>query len=144
MQQTEATICSLKVIYLGLMFNTRVFFFFLFSASLALLSCESTLLCLTRVPRCVCCSVFLWVNARVSMSYLSTCPCRRRPEEYDLHSRKRPRNDGPPDFNQRAGCLFQTATLRLFFQKRDVFTNVNRKFCIVHFQRTNVGRRGGI
>uniref|UniRef100_A0A665TXD3 YTH domain-containing family protein n=1 Tax=Echeneis naucrates TaxID=173247 RepID=A0A665TXD3_ECHNA len=31
-------------------------------------------------------------------------PGRRRPEEYDLHGRKRPRADGPPDFSQRAGC----------------------------------------
>uniref|UniRef100_A0A8C3FZ16 YTH domain-containing family protein n=1 Tax=Cyclopterus lumpus TaxID=8103 RepID=A0A8C3FZ16_CYCLU len=30
-------------------------------------------------------------------------PGRRRPEEFDLHGRKRPRADGPPDFNQRAG-----------------------------------------
>uniref|UniRef100_A0A8C2Z9F2 YTH domain-containing family protein n=1 Tax=Cyclopterus lumpus TaxID=8103 RepID=A0A8C2Z9F2_CYCLU len=28
-------------------------------------------------------------------------PGRRRPEEFDLHGRKRPRADGPPDFNQR-------------------------------------------
>uniref|UniRef100_A0A3Q0SRX9 YTH domain-containing family protein n=1 Tax=Amphilophus citrinellus TaxID=61819 RepID=A0A3Q0SRX9_AMPCI len=32
-------------------------------------------------------------------------PGRRRPEEYDLHGRKRPRPDGPPDFSQRAGFI---------------------------------------
>lgn len=41
----------------------------------------------------------------VSVSYFLTCSHRRRPEEYDLHGRKRPRADGPPDFNQRTGLL---------------------------------------
>uniref|UniRef100_A0A3Q3LY68 YTH domain-containing family protein n=1 Tax=Mastacembelus armatus TaxID=205130 RepID=A0A3Q3LY68_9TELE len=39
-------------------------------------------------------------------------PGRRRPEEYDLHGRKRPRADGPPDFNQRFSNV-----------RRDVFLN---------------------
>lgn len=50
------------------------------------------------------------VRGCVCVSYLSTCPHRRRPEEYDLHGRKRPRTDGPPDFNQRAGCFPQNAS----------------------------------
>ncbi|XP_029940409.1 YTH domain-containing protein 1 isoform X1 [Salarias fasciatus] len=32
-------------------------------------------------------------------------PGRRRPEEYDLHGRKRPRADAPPDFSQRAALF---------------------------------------
>uniref|UniRef100_H3D6T5 YTH domain-containing family protein n=1 Tax=Tetraodon nigroviridis TaxID=99883 RepID=H3D6T5_TETNG len=54
-------------------------------------------------------------------------PGRRRPEEYDLHSRKRPRNDGPPDFNQRAGFIqdlrSQPVDRRFSGVRRDVFLN---------------------
>ncbi|XP_056875044.1 YTH domain-containing protein 1 [Takifugu flavidus] len=54
-------------------------------------------------------------------------PGRRRPEEYDLHSRKRPRIDGPPDFNQRAGFIqdlrSQPVDRRFSGVRRDVFLN---------------------
>ncbi|XP_019967329.2 YTH domain-containing protein 1 isoform X1 [Paralichthys olivaceus] len=54
-------------------------------------------------------------------------PGRRRPEEYDLHGRKRPRADGPPDFNQRAGFLQdlrnQQVDRRFSSVRRDVFLN---------------------
>lgn len=50
----------------------------------------------------------------VSVSYFLTCSHRRRPEEYDLHGRKRPRADGPPDFNQRTGLLRAFPVLFLF------------------------------
>uniref|UniRef100_A0A3Q3N0Y6 YTH domain-containing family protein n=1 Tax=Labrus bergylta TaxID=56723 RepID=A0A3Q3N0Y6_9LABR len=49
-------------------------------------------------------------------------PGRRRPEEYDLHGRKRPRADGPPDFNQRSqNNLF--VFRRFSGVRRDVFLN---------------------
>uniref|UniRef100_A0A8P4G754 YTH domain-containing family protein n=1 Tax=Dicentrarchus labrax TaxID=13489 RepID=A0A8P4G754_DICLA len=54
-------------------------------------------------------------------------PGRRRPEEYDLHGRKRPRADGPPDFNQRAGFIQdlrnQPVDRRFSNVRRDVFLN---------------------
>ncbi|XP_020492591.3 YTH domain-containing protein 1 [Labrus bergylta] len=54
-------------------------------------------------------------------------PGRRRPEEYDLHGRKRPRADGPPDFNQRAGFVQdlrnQPVDRRFSGVRRDVFLN---------------------
>lgn len=81
-----------------------LFFFFLLSVSVFVLM--SYLLPLPSlwidvwVWMCVC-----GLCVRACVSYLSTCPHRRRPEEYDLHGRKRPRADGPPDFNQRAGCF---------------------------------------
>uniref|UniRef100_A0A3Q3JHV8 YTH domain-containing family protein n=1 Tax=Monopterus albus TaxID=43700 RepID=A0A3Q3JHV8_MONAL len=54
-------------------------------------------------------------------------PGRRRPEEYDLHGRKRPRADGPPDFNQRAGFIQdprnQPLDRRFSNVRRDVFLN---------------------
>ncbi|GAA6233421.1 YTH domain-containing protein 1 isoform X1 [Lates japonicus] len=54
-------------------------------------------------------------------------PGRRRPEEYDLHGRKRPRADGPPDFNQRAGFIqdlrSQPVDRRFSSVRRDVFLN---------------------
>ncbi|TDH02510.1 hypothetical protein EPR50_G00173870 [Perca flavescens] len=54
-------------------------------------------------------------------------PGRRRPEEYDLHGRKRPRADGPPDFNQRAGFIQdlrnQPVDRRFSGMRRDVFLN---------------------
>ncbi|XP_058473695.1 YTH domain-containing protein 1 isoform X1 [Solea solea] len=54
-------------------------------------------------------------------------PGRRRPEEYDLHGRKRPRADGPPDFNQRAGFIQdlrnQPVDRRFSSVRRDVFLN---------------------
>ncbi|XP_034048639.1 YTH domain-containing protein 1 isoform X3 [Thalassophryne amazonica] len=53
---------------------------------------------------------------------------RRRPEEYDLHSRKRPRADCPPDFNQRPGFIQdlrnQPVDSRRFSNvRRDAFLN---------------------
>ncbi|CAB1415858.1 unnamed protein product [Pleuronectes platessa] len=52
---------------------------------------------------------------------------RRRPEEFDLHGRKRPRAEGPPDFNQRAGFLQdlrnQQVDRRFSTVRRDVFLN---------------------
>lgn len=64
------------------------------------------------------------------LSYFLTCSHRRRPEEYDLHGRKRPRADGPPDFNQRTGLL-RAFPVFVFFKfefgrKRSVL-NVNEK-----------------
>ncbi|XP_074546525.1 YTH domain-containing protein 1 isoform X2 [Halichoeres trimaculatus] len=55
-------------------------------------------------------------------------PGRRRPEEYDIHGRKRPRADGPPDFNQRAGGFIQDLRTqqvdrRFSGVRRDVFLN---------------------
>ncbi|XP_060931621.1 YTH domain-containing protein 1 [Limanda limanda] len=54
-------------------------------------------------------------------------PGRRRPEEFDLHGRKRPRAEGPPDFNQRAGFLQdlrnQQVDRRFSSVRRDVFLN---------------------
>ncbi|KAM4527133.1 YTH domain-containing protein 1 isoform 2-T2 [Odontesthes bonariensis] len=54
-------------------------------------------------------------------------PGRRRPEEYDLHGRKRPRADGPPDFSQRAGFIQdlrnQPVDRRFSSVRRDVFLN---------------------
>uniref|UniRef100_A0A3P9PTN4 YTH domain-containing family protein n=1 Tax=Poecilia reticulata TaxID=8081 RepID=A0A3P9PTN4_POERE len=54
-------------------------------------------------------------------------PGRRRPEEYDLHGRKRPRADGPPDFNQRPGFIpdlrSQPVDRRFSGVRRDVFLN---------------------
>ncbi|XP_040053324.2 YTH domain-containing protein 1 isoform X2 [Gasterosteus aculeatus] len=54
-------------------------------------------------------------------------PGRRRPEEYDLHGRKRPRADGPPDFSQRAGFIQdlrnQPVDRRFSNVRRDVFLN---------------------
>ncbi|XP_039470784.1 YTH domain-containing protein 1 isoform X2 [Oreochromis aureus] len=54
-------------------------------------------------------------------------PGRRRPEEYDLHGRKRPRPDGPPDFSQRAGFIqdlrSQPVDRRFSGVRRDVFLN---------------------
>ncbi|KAM9306842.1 YTH domain-containing protein 1 [Pholidichthys leucotaenia] len=54
-------------------------------------------------------------------------PGRRRPEEYDLHGRKRPRTDGPPDFGQRTGFIQdlrnQPADRRFSGVRRDVFLN---------------------
>ncbi|XP_029371545.1 YTH domain-containing protein 1 isoform X3 [Echeneis naucrates] len=54
-------------------------------------------------------------------------PGRRRPEEYDLHGRKRPRADGPPDFSQRAGFIQdlrnQPLDRRFSSVRRDVFLN---------------------
>ncbi|KAF3848391.1 hypothetical protein F7725_014888 [Dissostichus mawsoni] len=52
---------------------------------------------------------------------------RRRPEEFDLHGRKRPRPDGPPEFNQRAGFIQdlrnQPVDRRFSSVRRDVFLN---------------------
>uniref|UniRef100_G3PS49 YTH domain-containing family protein n=1 Tax=Gasterosteus aculeatus TaxID=69293 RepID=G3PS49_GASAC len=55
-------------------------------------------------------------------------PGRRRPEEYDLHGRKRPRADGPPDFSQRAGRESDKFDLSRFivFIKITRFSNVRR------------------
>ncbi|XP_037835340.1 YTH domain-containing protein 1 isoform X2 [Kryptolebias marmoratus] len=54
-------------------------------------------------------------------------PGRRRPEEFDLHGRKRPRTDGPPDFSQRAGFIqdlrSQPVDRRFSGVRRDVFLN---------------------
>ncbi|XP_029985582.1 YTH domain-containing protein 1 isoform X2 [Sphaeramia orbicularis] len=54
-------------------------------------------------------------------------PGRRRPEEYDLHGRKRPRTDCPPEFNQRAGFIqdlrAQPVDRRFSSVRRDVFLN---------------------
>ncbi|XP_038127912.1 YTH domain-containing protein 1 [Cyprinodon tularosa] len=54
-------------------------------------------------------------------------PGRRRPEEYDLHGRKRPRADGLPDFGQRAGFIpdlrSQPVDRRFSGVRRDVFLN---------------------
>uniref|UniRef100_A0A3P8RLA1 YTH domain-containing family protein n=1 Tax=Amphiprion percula TaxID=161767 RepID=A0A3P8RLA1_AMPPE len=54
-------------------------------------------------------------------------PGRRRPEEYDVHGRKRPRADGPPDFSQRAGFIQdlrnQPVDRRFSSVRRDVFLN---------------------
>ncbi|XP_068430406.1 YTH domain-containing protein 1 isoform X2 [Clinocottus analis] len=54
-------------------------------------------------------------------------PGRRRPEEFDLHGRKRPRADGPPDFNPRAGFIQdlrnQPVDRRFSSVRRDVFLN---------------------
>ncbi|XP_054875427.1 YTH domain-containing protein 1 isoform X2 [Amphiprion ocellaris] len=54
-------------------------------------------------------------------------PGRRRPEEYDIHGRKRPRADGPPDFSQRAGFIQdlrnQPVDRRFSSVRRDVFLN---------------------
>ncbi|KAK1884311.1 YTH domain containing protein 1 [Dissostichus eleginoides] len=51
----------------------------------------------------------------------------RRPEEFDLHGRKRPRPDGPPEFNQRAGFIQdlrnQPVDRRFSSVRRDVFLN---------------------
>ncbi|RVE66215.1 hypothetical protein OJAV_G00124810 [Oryzias javanicus] len=57
----------------------------------------------------------------------SETPKRRRLEEYDIHSRKRPRADGLPDFVQRAGFLQdprnQPVDRRFSGVRRDVFLN---------------------
>ncbi|KAI5615694.1 YTH domain-containing protein 1, partial [Silurus asotus] len=45
---------------------------------------------------------------------------RHRPEEYDMHNRKRPRIDYPPEFPQRPG---QYLALRFSGVRRDVFLN---------------------
>ncbi|TNN48986.1 YTH domain-containing protein 1 [Liparis tanakae] len=54
-------------------------------------------------------------------------PGRRRPEEFDLHGRKRPRADGPPDFPQRTGFIQdlrnQPVDRRFSSVRRDVFLN---------------------
>ncbi|KAM3873997.1 YTH domain-containing protein 1 [Diretmus argenteus] len=54
-------------------------------------------------------------------------PGRRRPEEYDLHGRKRPRADYPPEFNQRPGFIpdlrNQPVDRRFSGVRRDVFLN---------------------
>ncbi|XP_076019821.1 YTH domain-containing protein 1 isoform X2 [Genypterus blacodes] len=54
-------------------------------------------------------------------------PGRRRPEEYDLHGRKRARADCPPDFNQRAGFIqdlrTQPVDRRFSGMRRDIFVN---------------------
>ncbi|KAM6902793.1 YTH domain-containing protein 1 isoform 2-T2 [Xenentodon cancila] len=54
-------------------------------------------------------------------------PGRRRPEEYDIHGRKRPRTDGPPDFSQRTGFIQdlrnQPMDRRFSSVRRDVFLN---------------------
>ncbi|KAK2818477.1 hypothetical protein Q5P01_024038 [Channa striata] len=54
-------------------------------------------------------------------------PGRRRPEEYDLHGRKRLRAEGPPDFSQRAGFIQdlrnQPVDRRFSNVRREVFLN---------------------
>ncbi|XP_066567108.1 YTH domain-containing protein 1 isoform X6 [Amia ocellicauda] len=54
-------------------------------------------------------------------------PGRRRPEEYDMHSRKRPRIDYPPEFPQRPGFMKdprnQPEERRFPGVRRDVFLN---------------------
>ncbi|KAM9441043.1 YTH domain-containing protein 1 isoform 3-T3 [Clarias gariepinus] len=52
---------------------------------------------------------------------------RRRPEEYDMHNRKRPRIDYPPEFQQRPGFMQdprnQPVDRRFSGVRRDVFLN---------------------
>uniref|UniRef100_A0A8C1K9T3 YTH domain-containing family protein n=1 Tax=Cyprinus carpio TaxID=7962 RepID=A0A8C1K9T3_CYPCA len=48
---------------------------------------------------------------------------RRRPEEYDMHNRKRPRIDYTPEFPQRPGQYPQHVDLRFSGVRRDVFLN---------------------
>ncbi|XP_061118553.1 YTH domain-containing protein 1 isoform X2 [Conger conger] len=54
-------------------------------------------------------------------------PGRRRPEEYDMHNRKRPRIDYPPEFPQRPGFMQdprnQPVDRRFSGVRRDVFLN---------------------
>lgn len=49
-----------------------------------------------------------WLHTNLPDSY------RRRPEEYDMHNRKRPRIDYPPEFPQRPGQY-----LSLFVRAQD-------------------------
>ncbi|XP_077478215.1 YTH domain-containing protein 1 isoform X2 [Stigmatopora argus] len=67
-------------------------------------------------------------------------PGRRRPEEYDLHGRKRPRADGP-DFNQRSGFIqdLRNPPLDRRFSnvRRDVF--LNGSYDYMHDYHHNVG-----
>ncbi|KAE8631032.1 hypothetical protein XENTR_v10001052 [Xenopus tropicalis] len=52
---------------------------------------------------------------------------RRRPEEYDIHNRKKPRIDYPPEFHQRPGFVkdprYQEVDRRFTGVRRDVFLN---------------------
>ncbi|XP_029456562.1 YTH domain-containing protein 1 isoform X2 [Rhinatrema bivittatum] len=52
---------------------------------------------------------------------------RRRPEEYDIHNRKKPRIDYPPEFHQRPGYIkdprYQEVDRRFTGVRRDVFLN---------------------
>uniref|UniRef100_A0A3Q2TWX5 YTH domain-containing family protein n=1 Tax=Fundulus heteroclitus TaxID=8078 RepID=A0A3Q2TWX5_FUNHE len=67
-------------------------------------------------------------------------PGRRRPEEYDLHGRKRPRADGPPDFNQRAVTVCSELCRRFSSVRRDVFLNgVSHVFTHVHLGDVHLG-----
>ncbi|KAI7812688.1 putative YTH domain-containing protein 1 [Triplophysa rosa] len=54
-------------------------------------------------------------------------PGRRRPEEYDMHNRKRPRMDYPPEFPQRPGFMQDPRNAhvdrRFTGVRRDVFLN---------------------
>ncbi|XP_041437901.1 YTH domain containing 1 L homeolog isoform X5 [Xenopus laevis] len=52
---------------------------------------------------------------------------RRQPEEYDIHNRKKPRIDYPPEFHQRPGFVkdprYQEVDRRFTGVRRDVFLN---------------------
>lgn len=123
--------------------HTCFLFFFLFSASLALFSCESTLLCLTRVPGAFAALFFcglthVWACLTCQLVHVgvvlkSTISTAGRDHEMMVR---------PTSTSEQV--VYFKLRLAPFFQKRDVFRNVKRKFCIVHFQRTNVERRGGI
>lgn len=53
----------------------------------------------------------------IVLNYLPNS-CRRRPEEFDMQSRKRPRIDYPPEFPQRPGHYLVLITLlRVTFLK---------------------------
>ncbi|XP_069486608.1 YTH domain-containing protein 1 isoform X6 [Ambystoma mexicanum] len=63
---------------------------------------------------------------------------RRRPEEYDIHNRKKPRIDYPPDFHQRPGYVkdprYQEVDRRFTGVRRDVFLNGSYNDYVREFQ----------
>uniref|UniRef100_A0A1A8MLQ0 YTH domain containing 1 n=3 Tax=Nothobranchius TaxID=28779 RepID=A0A1A8MLQ0_9TELE len=66
--------------------------------------------------------------------------CRRRPEEFDLHGRKRPRVDGPPEFNQRAGFIqdlrSQPVDRRFSGVRRDVLPNGSYNYYMRNYHQS--------
>ncbi|XP_078532384.1 YTH domain-containing protein 1 isoform X2 [Lissotriton helveticus] len=63
---------------------------------------------------------------------------RHRPEEYDIHNRKKPRIDYPPDFHQRPGYVkdprYQEVDRRFTGVRRDVFLNGSYNDYVREFQ----------
>uniref|UniRef100_A0A8C6K8W6 YTH domain-containing family protein n=1 Tax=Nothobranchius furzeri TaxID=105023 RepID=A0A8C6K8W6_NOTFU len=67
-------------------------------------------------------------------------PGRRRPEEFDLHGRKRPRVDGPPEFSQRAGFIqdlrSQPVDRRFSGVRRDVLPNGSYNYYMRNYHQS--------